>query len=305
MDFWRKKMKKITVKKILTSNNGTGINAYRGCTHGCIYCDSRSTCYHTPVPFEDIEVKENAPNLLEKELSAKRKKTMIGTGSMCDPYMPIEKDLMITRKCLEIIENHGFGATVLTKSNLVLRDFDILERISKKTKAVLQMTLTTANDDICRIIEPNVCPTSEREKVLLEAKRRGIPTVVWLTPFLPFINDTEKNIDSLLETCKKASVKGIVIWNIGVTLRDGDREYFYEKLDEHFPGLRRQYEKRYGNSYNVESPKSSHLMKKIRTFSQENNIMYKTDEVFSYLMTLDEPDPFNEFDFGPPENCKS
>lgn len=187
----------VQAKGILSAHNG--INVYRGCTHGCIYCDSRSLCYHTPVPFEDVEAKENAPQLLEAALRSKRKRCMIGTGAMCDPYLHAEKELQLTRRCLEVISRNGFGATVLTKSDMVLRDIDLLEQINRDSKAVVQMTLTTLDDDLCRIIEPNVCPTSRRFEVLCELRERGIPTVVWLTPLLPFINDTEENVRGILE----------------------------------------------------------------------------------------------------------
>lgn len=153
----------VQAKSILSSHNG--MNVYRGCTHGCIYCDSRSLCYHTPVPFEDIEVKENAVQLLESKLKSKRKKCMIGTGAMCDPYMHCENELKLTRKCLEVIEQNGFGLAIQTKSSLILRDFDLIESINKKSKAVIQITLTTADDNLCKIIEPSVCPTSGRVKV--------------------------------------------------------------------------------------------------------------------------------------------
>ena len=165
----------VQAKGILSAHNG--INVYRGCTHGCIYCDSRSLCYHTPVPFEDVEAKENAPQLLEAALRSKRKRCMIGTGAMCDPYLHAEKELQLTRRCLEVICRNGFGATVLTKSDMVLRDIDLLEQINRDSKAVVQMTLTTLDDDLCRIIEPNVCPTSRRFEVLCELRERGIPTV--------------------------------------------------------------------------------------------------------------------------------
>ena len=176
------------VKSILSAQNG--MNIYRGCTHGCIYCDSRSDCYHTPKPFEDIEVKQNAPALLEKALRSKRRKCMIGTGAMCDPYMHCEKDLLLTRQCLEIIERYGFGLAIQTKSDRILRDIDLLKSINRKAKCVVQMTLTTMDDSLCRIIEPNVCATSRRIEVLNIMRDCGIPTVVWLDPFLPHINDT-------------------------------------------------------------------------------------------------------------------
>ena len=195
------------VKSILSSENG--MNIFRGCEHGCIYCDSRSKCYRIEHKFEDIEVKENALELLEIALKKKKQKCMIGTGSMTDPYTHSEKKIEYTKKALELIEKQGFGVTLITKSNLILRDIDILERINEKAKTVVQMTLTTADDELCKKIEENVCPTSERIKVLEAMGKRNIPTVVWLCPILPFINDTEENLMKILELCKKYDVKGI------------------------------------------------------------------------------------------------
>ena len=194
-------MHKVKAKGILSGSNG--INIYRCCQHGCIYCDSRSDCYQMKHRFEDIEVKENAPELLEKALSAKRNLCMIGTGAMSDPYIPLEKELKIMRKCLEIIEKNCFGITVHTKSSSVMRDIDILEKINRKSKSVLQMTLTTADENLCKIIEPYVSSTAERVITLKEFHNAKIPTVVWLSPFLPFINDTKENIDALLDYCVK------------------------------------------------------------------------------------------------------
>ena len=271
----------VTAKTILSPHNG--MNIYRGCTHGCIYCDSRSLCYHTPVPFEDIEVKQNALELLEDTLRRKRKPCMTGTGSMSDPYMHCEKDLKLTRSSLELLERFGFGATVHTKSDLVLRDMDIIERIHAKTKFVLQMTITTADDERCRIIEPNVCPTSRRFEVLTIFQKKGIPTVVWLAPILPFINDSEENLRSIVEQCASAGVKGIICFGFGLTLREGNREYFYNALDQHFPGLRSRYKKQFGNSYECNSPHNKHLMQIFTAGCKKYGIMCCPDNCFAYL----------------------
>lgn len=174
------------------------MNIYRGCTHGCIYCDSRSECYQINHEFADIEIKEDAPKLLDIELSNKRKPCMVGTGSMTDPYNHVEKEIQYTRQCLEVILKHHCGVGVLTKSNLILRDLDLLDKINKDSKAVVQTTLTTFDDELCKKIEPNVCPTSRRIEVLKKCQELGIPTVVWLCPFLPFINDTHDNVTNLL-----------------------------------------------------------------------------------------------------------
>jgi len=261
----------IDAKSILSPQNG--MNIYRGCTHGCIYCDSRSLCYHTPIPFEDIEVKKNAPELLEARLSSKRSKCMIGTGAMCDPYMHCEKDLKLTRRCLEIIEHYGYGLAIQTKSDLILRDIDLLESINKKAKCVVQLTLTTYDEELCKIIEPAVCTTHRRYEVLKEMQARGIPTIVWFTPVLPYINDTEENARGIFSYCKDAGVKGIIKFDFGVTLREGDREYLYNAFDKHFPGMKERYQRQYGYAYSLLSPNNSKLMYMYRQFCKENNII--------------------------------
>ncbi len=236
--------------------------------------------------FEDIEVKRNAPKLLEQKLYSKRKKCMIGTGAMCDPYMHCEAELGLMRRCLEIIKRYGFGIAVQTKSNLILRDINIIEEINSKAKAVVQMTLTTADENLCRIIEPAVCTTDERAKVLAECRKHGIPTVVWLSPFLPFINDTEQNIRSLLEICVQEKVRGIICFGIGLTLREGNREYFYSKLDKHFPGLKEKYIRTYGASYEVTSPNNARLMQIITSECKKNGIEWRLEKVFEYMNTF-------------------
>ena len=276
-------------KGILTGSGGSfGMNIYRGCSHGCIYCDSRSRCYQFTHPFEDIEVKQNAPELLERALRSKRKKAMIGTGSMSDPYMHCEEQLRLTRRCLEIILQYGFGAAIQTKSDRILQDIDLLDAINREAKCVVQMTLTTYDDDLCRLIEPNVCNTKRRIEVLAEMQKRGIPTVVWLTPILPFINDTEENVRSILQACIDTGVKGVICFDMGVTLREGDREYFYAALDRDWPGLRQKYIERYGNDYNVPSPNAKALMALFRDMCRSAGIMYKPDDCFEYMSTLPE-----------------
>ena len=274
----------VKAKGLLSNNNG--MNIYRGCEHGCIYCDSRSRCYNMNHAFEDIEVKINAPELLEQALKHKRKRCMIGTGSMSDPYMPLEKELKLTRKCLEIIDKYNFGFTLITKSDLVLRDLDLLKKINEKTKCVVQMTITTFDDELCRIIEPNVCVTSRRIEVLKILHENNIPTIVWMTPILPFINDNEENVMNILKACKKANVYGIMTFGIGLTLREGDREYYYEKLDSYFPGLKNRYIRKYGNSYELKVPDEERLYKLLTSYCTANNIEYRPDRLFKYLYTF-------------------
>lgn len=269
------------VKAILTPQNG--MNLYRGCTHGCIYCDSRSKCYRMDHDFEDIEVKLRAADLLENTLKKKRNKGMISTGSMTDPYVPIEAELKITRRCLNVIDRFDFGVVIQTKSNLIMRDIDILESIHKKTKCIVAMTLTTYDEELCKKLEPNVCTTKERVQVLMEMKKRGIPTIVWLDPFLPFINDTEENLRGLMKYCIDAGVYGIMNFGIGLTLREGNREYFYEQLDRLFPGMKERYIETYGNSYEVNSPDNDRLMKIFKELCEEHNIVYDKEELFRYM----------------------
>lgn len=271
----------VEAKGILSAKNG--MNLYRGCTHGCIYCDSRSRCYQFTHPFEDIEVKRNAPELLEKVLRSKRRKCMIGTGAMCDPYMHCEEELGLTRKCLEIIERYEFGLAIQTKSDRILRDLPLLKRINEKAKCVVQMTLTTYDEDLCRILEPNVCTTKERVRALEIFRDNGIPTVVWLSPILPYINDTKENIEGILGYCVRAKVHGIICFGMGMTLREGDREYYYAALDRHFPGLKEKYQRRYGHAYEVPSDRNGELMELFYRTCRQHEILSGVEECFEYL----------------------
>ena len=272
----------VNAKGILSAHNG--MNIYRGCTHGCIYCDSRSTCYQMKHDFEDIEVKQNAPELLEDALRRKRSKCMIGTGAMCDPYMHCEEKLGLTRRCLEIIDKYQFGVALQTKSDLVLRDLDILKRINKHSKAVVQMTLTTYDENLCKIVEPNVCTTKRRYEVLKMLQQEGIPTIVWFTPILPYINDTVENVRGILNYCFDAGVKGILTFGDGgMTLRDGDREYYYSALDRHFPGLKNIYIKKFGLNYEIPSDKGTYLMSIVRNECKSHGVMFNQNEIFTYM----------------------
>ena len=279
----------VEAKSLLSRQNG--MNLYRGCAHGCVYCDSRSACYHFTHAFEDIEVKQNAPALLEEILKKKRQRIVISTGSMSDPYQPCERELQLTRRCLELIDRYGFGASVLTKSDLVLRDVDLFERINRRVKSVLQMTLTVADDRLSRILEPNVCTSTRRYEVLKEFQARQIPTIVWMTPILPFLTDTVENLRRLLDCCFDAGVKGIVCWNAGLTLREGDREYFYRALDRHFPGLSEQYRRLYGNAYELNSPNSAALMRLFHTECEQRGVLHDPDACFRYIAELPEKQP--------------
>ncbi len=280
----------VQAKSILSPKNG--MNIYRGCSHGCIYCDSRSDCYQMAHDFEDIEVKENAPELLEAALRSKRRRCMIGTGAMCDPYLHEERELKLTRRCLEIIHKYDFGVTLLTKSDLIMRDIDLIEQINRTAKAVVQMTLTTADDELCKRVEPNVCPTSRRLEVLREMNKRKIPTVVWFCPLLPYINDTEENVRTIVEMSADVNVYGILSFGMGMTLRSGDREYFYQQLDKKFPGLKERYMQTFGERYEIASPNGAVLWKLFTDRCDRLGIERSPDRIFDYLNEFPEPEQF-------------
>ena len=276
----------VDAKGILSAKNG--MNLYRGCSHGCIYCDSRSKCYHMEHSFEDIEVKRNAIALLEDTLRRKRHRCMIGMGAMTDPYIPLELELEHVRQALTLIYKHGFGATLITKSNRILRDIDLLQKINERAKCVVQMTLTTYDEALCRKIEPNVCTTMERYEVLKQMRDAGIPTVVWLAPILPWINDTVENIAGILDLCIQAKVYGVLCFGMGLTLREGNREYFYAQLDQRFPGLKEKYIRWYGNQYIIDSPNSGHLICLFHQTCGKYGIVHDKEQIFMYLQTLND-----------------
>ena len=273
-------------KSILSPGNT--MNLYRGCTHGCIYCDSRSKCYRMTHCFEDIEVKENGLFLLENALKRKKAPCMLSTGSMTDPYIPLEEELGYIRNALTLADRYGFGFTLITKSARVLRDLPLLKSINDKTKCVVQMTLTTQDETLCKKLEPNVSSTAERVETLKALRDAGIPTIVWLSPILPFLNDTPENIHGLLDRCAEAGVKGVVCFGMGLTLRDGNREYFYSQLDRLFPGLKEQYIKTYGDAYWIPSPNNDALMTLFQETCEKYGMLHNNDQIFSYLKTFKE-----------------
>ena len=283
----------IQTKSILSARNG--MNLYRGCQHGCIYCDSRSRCYHMDHRFEDVAVKENGVELLDLALRRKRRPCMIGTGAMSDPYTPIEEELQLTRRALEVIERHGCGIAIQTKSDRILRDLDLLQRINRRSKAVVQMTLTTMDDGLCKLIEPNVCPTSRRIEVLKAFRRAGIPTVVWLCPILPWLNDTEENIRGIVEACADAGVKGIICFGMGLTLRDGSREHYYTQLDRNFPGLKERTMRTYGSAYELRSAHDRELTALFHRLCAKYGIWHDNDRIFRWMSQMEDPGQLSFF----------
>ena len=283
-------MHMVEARGILSGGGGWyGMNLYRGCTHGCVYCDSRSRCYRFSHPFEDVEVKQNAPELLEQALRAKRRRAMIGTGAMSDPYMPCELELGLTRRCLEIIRDYGFGAAVQTKSDRILRDLDLLEQINRGAKCVVQMTLTTWDEALCRVLEPGVCSTQRRVEVLHKLRERGIPTVVWITPILPYLNDTEENVEAIVRACGEAGVRGVIDFGMGLTLREGSREYYYAALDRFAPGLKQRYVREYGEAYVLPSPNAGKLRKRFLELCEAYGMYSNPEACFAWMRELPEP----------------
>ncbi len=276
-------IKRIKAKSILSSLRSKGfdpfgisynMNIYRGCQHQCIYCDSRSNCYQID-NFADILIKENAIELLKQELPSKRKKQTIGTGSMNDPYMPIEEELGLTRQALELIYRYQFPVHIMTKSNMVVRDIDILRDISKVYAAV-SFTITTNDDDLSRKIEPGAPPSSERFEAMKILSAAGIYTGIIISPVLPWITDSVENITELLYHAQQVGAKYALMWP-GLTQRHGQREWLYDKLDKHFPGLKEKYIDRFGNTYECDSPNAEeinksyyHICSKLRLATQMN-----------------------------------
>ena len=286
-------IKEIAAKQIITKTKNVdgwfGIvyntNFYRGCPHQCIYCDSRSDCYHIE-NFNDIEVKINAPLLLEKELKSRKIRATIGTGAMSDPYLLVEKQYRITRKCLEVIDKYAFPVCLITKSNLVLDDIDLLASINKKTKATVLFTITTTSDELASILEPGASRPSKRLEAMKLLSERGIYCGVLMMPILPFILDNENNVKKIIEEVKENGGSFIIPY-FGVTLRDKQRQHFYAMLDRHFPKVKERYIGTFGDRYECSSPNSQKLyqlfrkecqrsgllctMKKIPTWEKEHN----------------------------------
>lgn len=228
------------------------MNIYRGCSHGCIYCDSRSSCYRND-NFDTIKVKENALQIIRDDLRRKVRRGVIATGAMSDPYNPLEQTLCLTRNALELCNAFEFGVAVDTKSPLVTRDLDILRDIKGHSPVIVKMTITTADDGLCGKLEPHVPVSSERFKALGELADGGIYCGVLMMPILPFINDTQDNICEILNMAKDSGAK-FVYPAFGMTLREGNREYYYEKLDGLFPGVSKKYMSKYGDRYQCTSP---------------------------------------------------
>lgn len=255
------------------------MNIYKGCCHGCIYCDSRSECYGVE-NFDEVRAKENALALIERELKSKRKKGVIGTGAMSDPYNPLEKEHRLTRSALELINKHGFGVAIATKSDLILRDIDILQEISKHSPVLVKITITTADDELCQKIEPRAAFSSQRFEAIRRLSEAGINTCILLMPVLPFIEDTEENIREIIELARESRAR-FIYPAFGVTLRQNQREWFFTKLDTLFPSVKEKYIEHFGSAYECRSPKSKELWNLFQNECNKADIKYKMNDIIS------------------------
>ncbi|UNC93040.1 SPL family radical SAM protein [Candidatus Contubernalis alkaliaceticus] len=257
--------------------NNYNMNIYKGCCHGCIYCDSRSECYHIE-KFDEVRAKENALAIIARELQSKRKKGVVGTGAMSDPYNPFEKKYMLTRGALELIDRYGFGVSIATKSDLIARDIDILKNIAVHSPVLIKMTITAKDDKLCKIIEPNVALSSERFATIKKLTDQGVFAGVLLMPVLPFIEDNEENIKGIIEYACKNGAK-FIYPAFGVTLRQNQRDWYYQKLEDLFPGLKEKYIKKFGNTYECRSPKGNELWNLFRGQCDQLGIHYKMVDI--------------------------
>lgn len=255
------------------------MNIYKGCSHGCIYCDSRSECYHVE-NFDEVRGKENALAIINRELRSKQKTGVVGTGAMSDPYNPFEKQYKLTRNALELVNAYGFGAAIATKSDLIVRDIDVLKDINEHSPVCLKMTITTFDDKLCRLIEPNVVPTSARFEALAQLSKNNLFCGVLLMPILPFLNDSEENLKSIIVGAAKAGAKFVYPW-LGVTLRQNQRDYFYNQLDKSFPGIKAKYQSIFGEKYECRVQNSKEKSQLVASLCKENGLLYRMPDIIS------------------------
>lgn len=259
--------------------NNYNMNIYKGCSHGCIYCDSRSECYGVD-NFDQVRAKEKALALIERELRAKRKKGVVGTGAMSDPYNPYEKEYKLTRGALELINRFGFGVSIATKSDLIVRDMDLLREIGKHSPVLVKITITTADDLLCSKIEPNAAVSSRRFKAIKTLSQGGIFAGVLLMPVLPFIEDTEDNINRIIDLAYQSGAK-FIYPAFGVTLRQNQRDWYYKKLDELFPALKEKYIKNYGDAYECRCLKAKELWSLFQCKCDDYEILYNMKDIIA------------------------
>lgn len=257
--------------------NNYNMNIYKGCCHGCIYCDSRSECYRVE-NFDEVRAKENALALIERELKSKRRTGVVGTGAMSDPYNPFEKQYMLTRGALELINKYKFGSAIATKSNLVTRDIDILKSIQIHSPVIVKITITSFDDELCKKIEPNVAVSSKRFSAIKELSENELFAGILMMPILPFLEDNEENIKNIITSAHESGAK-FIYPAFGVTLRQNQRDWYYNKLDENFPGIKQKYINQFGNSYGCSSPNGNKLKQIFKALCKKYNMLYKMNDI--------------------------
>ena len=257
--------------------NNYNMNIYKGCSHGCIYCDSRSECYRVD-HFDQVRAKDHAVALIAAELKSRKRTGVIGTGAMSDPYNPMEKDYQLTRNALELIDRYQFGVSIATKSDLVVRDVDILAAIARHSPVLIKITITAADDALSQRIEPHAPQSSRRFAAIKALSDRGIFAGVLMMPILPFIEDNDENITGIVNRAYESGAK-FIYPAFGVTLRQNQREWFYQKLDEEYPGVKAKYISQYGNAYECRPPKAKALFALFRQECDKLGLLYKMEEI--------------------------
>ena len=285
----------IPAKTIVTRTKTTAwfgarynMNIYRGCCHGCLYCDSRSDCYRVET-FDTVRAKEDALRIIRDDLRRKVQRGVIATGAMSDPYNPFEAETQLTRHALELVAAYGFGVAVATKGTLVARDVDVLREVAAQAPVILKITITCADDDLARVIEPHAPPSSERFAALAALREQGIYAGVLLMPLLPWISDFEENVLAVTERAAQSGAR-FVFPGFGLTLRAGQREYFYAGLDRAFPGLRAQYEARYGPRYQATSPRARELYAAFAAACARLGLLYRMPDIIGSYKRGYEPE---------------
>lgn len=282
-------MEYIETKQLLIKNKNPNewfgfdytVNLYKGCNHGCIYCDSRSQCYRID-NFDQVRAKKDAISILNKELRNKKKKGIVGLGSMSDPYNSFEREERLTQEILKLLDYYGFGVGIHTKSNLVLRDLDLLKRIQTHSQVVVNVTITTSNDELSKKIEPNVCPSNERFEIVKQCKQAGLICGITMTPVLPYITDDIEDLKCLIQKAVESKADYILTY-MSVTLRENQRDYYYEKLDELFPGLSFTYKRVYNNRYSCETLKWKENYEYLKKECEKHHILYQMEDIVSLI----------------------
>ena len=282
-------MEYISAKTIVTKTKAPSkwfgidynMNIYKGCCHGCIYCDSRSDCYGVD-RFDQVRAKENALEIIRNDLRRKTRRGVVGTGAMSDPYNPFERKLKLSRHALELCDAFEFGAAIATKSSLLERDIDVLQSIADHSPVLLKITETPAEDDLAAKIEPRVSRPSDRFGTMKKLSAAGLYTGILLMPVLPFIEDNRDNIGEIIRRAEEAGAR-FIYPAFGMTLRGNQRVWYYQKLDELFPGegLIEAYQKKYGEYYECISPNARKLWEYFSEECRKRQIVYRMEDIIS------------------------